>query len=74
MGYCNWQTSSDCATLKSLNATADKVQAKVLPKVELVAVADVKMTDCCQVSLDSGMLDRFSKVNNILYLSVPVCW
>ena len=74
MGYCNWQTSSGLATLRSLNATADKVQAKELPKVELVAVADVEMTDCCQVSLDSGMLDRFSKVSNILYQSVLVCW
>lgn len=74
MGYYNWQTSSDCATFRSLIATADKVQAKELPKVKLVAAADVKMTDCCQVSLDSAMLDRFSKVINILYPSVLVCW
>ena len=73
MGYCNWQTSSDCATLRSLIAAADKVQAKELPKVKLVAAADVKMTDCCQLSLDSGMFDRFSKVSNILYQSVLVC-
>ena len=71
-GYCNWQTSSDCATLRSLNATADKVQAKELPKVKLVAMADVKMTDCCRVFLDSGMLDLFSTVSNILYQSVLV--
>ena len=53
---------------------ADKVQAKELPNVKLVAVADVKMMGCCQLSLDSGMFDRFSKVSNILYQSVLVCW